>query len=77
MYQLAYKNFIKAHNIAVVKNCSLMPTEKDEIINKGTAKMSMLEALGLENIQIRLLPARMMYEYYLSQKKIDIGLLEL
>ena len=54
-----------------------MPTEKDEIINKGTAKMSMLEALGLENIQIRLLPARMMYEYYLSQKKIDIGLLDL
>ena len=77
MYQLAYKNFIKAHNIAVVKNCFLMPTEKDEIINKGTAKMSMLEALGLENIQIRLLPARMMYEYYLSQKKIDIGLLDL
>lgn len=77
MYQLAYKNFIKAHNIAVVKNCFLMPTEKDEIINKGTAKMSMLEALGLENIQIRLLPARMMYEYYLSQKKIDIGLLAL
>ena len=77
MYQLAYQNFIKAHNIAVVKNCFLMPTEKDEIINKGTAKMSMLEALGLENIQIRLLPARMMYEYYLSQKKIDIGLLAL
>lgn len=77
MYQLAYKNFIKAHNIAVVKNCFLMPTEKNEIINKGTAKMSMLEALGLENIQIRLLPARMMYEYYLSQKKIDIGLLDL
>lgn len=77
MYQLAYKNFIKAHNIAVVKNCFLIPTEKDDIINKGIAKMSMLEALGLENIQIRLLPARMMYEYYLSHKKIDIGLLEL
>ena len=54
MYQLAYKNFIKAHNIAVVKNCFLMPTEKDEIINKGTAKMALLEALGLENILIRL-----------------------
>lgn len=77
LYQLAYKNFIKAHNIAVVRNCFLMPTEKDEIINKGTAKMSMLEELGLENIQIRLLPAKMMYEYYLAQKKIDIGLLKL
>ena len=60
-----------------MKNCFLIPIEKDEIINKGTAKMSMLEALGLENIQIRLLPARMMYDYYLTQKKIDIGLLEL
>ena len=77
LYQLAYKNFIKAHNIAIVKNCFLMPTEKKEIINKGTAKMEMLEALGLENIQIRLMPAAMMYEYYLTQRKIDFTLLKL
>ena len=77
LYQLAYRHFIKAHSIAVVKNCFLMPTEKDEIINKGTARMPMLEALGLENIQIRLMPATSMYEHYLAQKKIDISLLEL
>lgn len=77
LYQLAYKKFIKAHNIAVVKNCFLMPTEKNEIIDKGTAKMEMLEALGLENIQIRLMPAAMMYEYYLTQRKIDVVLLNL
>lgn len=77
LYQMAYRNFIKAHNIAVVKNCFLMPTEKNEIIKKGTARMPMLEALGLENIQIRLIPAVMLYEHYLSQGKIDIGLLEL
>ena len=77
LYQLAYKKFIKAHNIAVVKNCFLMPTEKNEIIDKGTAKMEMLEALGLENIQIRLMPAAMMYEYYLTQRKIDVALLNL
>lgn len=77
MYQLAYMNFIKAHNIAIVKNCFLMPTEKNEIISKGTAKMEMLEALGLENIQIRLMPAAMMYEYYLTQQKIDAALLKL
>lgn len=77
LYQLAYKNFIKAHNIAVVKNCFLMPTEKKEIIDKGTAKMEMLEGLGLENIQIRLMPATMMYEYYLTQRKIDVTLLNL
>lgn len=77
LYQLAYRDFIKAHNIATVKNCFLMPTEKDDIIKKGTAKMPMLEALGLENIQIRLMPAAKMYNGYLTQTKIDIGLLEL
>ena len=77
LYQMSYRNFIKAHNIAVVKNCFLMPTEKNEIIKKGTARMPMLEALGLENIQIRLIPATMLYEHYLAQTKIDIGLLEL
>lgn len=37
----------------------------------------MLEAMGLENIQIRLLPAKMMYEFYLKQRKMDISKLEL
>lgn len=77
LYQLAYREFIKAHNIAVVKNCFLMPTDKNEIIKKGTARMPMLEALGLENIQIRLIPAVMLYEHYLAQSKIDIELLGL
>lgn len=77
LYQLAYRDFIKAHNIAVVKNCFLMPTEQDEIVKKGTAKMPMLAALGLENIQIRQIPAKRLYEYYLNRKKIDIAELEL
>lgn len=77
LYQLAYKDFIKAHNISVVKNCFLMPTEKNVIIKKGTARMPMMEALGLENIQIRLIPASMLYDHYLLKSKIDTGLLEL
>ena len=77
LYQLAYREFINAHNIAVVKNCILLPTEGNEIVKKGTAKMPMLEALGLENIQIRLIPAKMLYECYLTQRKININLFEL
>lgn len=77
LYQLAYHDFIKAHNIAMVKNCFLMPTEKNVIIKKGVARMPMLEALGLENIQIRLIPAALLYDHYLNQGKIDISLLEL
>lgn len=72
LYQLAFKDFINAHHIKKVYNCFLMPTEQDKIIIKGTAKMSMLENLGLENIQIRLIPAVKLYDHYLSDSHMDI-----
>lgn len=37
----------------------------------------MLESLGLQNIKVRLIPAKMAYEYYLTGRKMDLGLLEL
>lgn len=77
LYQLAYKDFINAHHITEVRNCFLMPTEKSEIVVKGVAKMPMLESLGLENIQIRLIPAVELYDHYLSDKKMDIAALKL
>lgn len=77
LYQLAYQDFIKAHGIETIKNCFLMPTEKDDIIPVGTAKLPMLEALNLQNIQVRKIPAVMLYECYLTRRKIDIGLLKL
>ncbi len=77
LYQLAYKKFIADHNIAVVRNCFLMPTEGKEIVVKGAAKLEMLSELGLEDIQIRLIPADMLFAYYLSRKRIDIQTLRL
>ena len=77
LYQLAYKDFIEAHHITEVRNCFLMPTEGDDFVVKGIAKMQMLESLGLKNIQIRLIPATELYEHYLSDKKIDISKLKL
>ena len=77
LYQLAYNEFINAHGIEKVENCFLMPTEKTEIIKKGTAKLPMLSKLGLREIQIRLLPANDMYKHYINNSKIDIKLLEL
>lgn len=69
LYQLAYKDFIAKHNIKKVKNCFLMPTDKNKVVNLGYAKFEMLEALGLENIAIRLLPAMEIYHYYLNNIK--------
>lgn len=77
LYQLAYQKFISDHGFSVVKNCFLMPTENKEIEDHGEASMEMLSSLGLQNIKVRFLPADMVYDYYLSGKKMDIGLLRL
>ena len=77
LYQLAYRDFIQKHGFSKIKNCFLMPTEGEEIVSLGTAKMEMLEKLCLENIQIRLLPARQMYSLYLASQTTDVCKLEL
>lgn len=77
LYQLAYQPFVKAHQIGTVKNCFLMPTASAKIIEKGTVSLAMLHNLGLQDIQIRLLPAEMMYRHYIENTKIDIRTLNL
>lgn len=77
LYQLAYQKFIREHGFARVRNCFLMPTEENKIIKKGEVSMKMLESLGLENIKVRLIPAKMAYEHYLFGRKMNIEMLEL
>ena len=77
LYQLAYQKFIMDHEFSVVKNCFLMPTENKEIEDHGEASMEMLSTLGLQNIKVRFLPADMVYDHYLSGRKMDISMLEL
>lgn len=77
LYQLAYKSFLRDHGINEVRNCFLMPTEEDAIIAKGSVKMDILGSLGLQDIQIRQLPAKTMYSHYLSRKTMSISKLNL
>ncbi|WP_019849365.1 LlaJI family restriction endonuclease [Desulfitobacterium sp. PCE1] len=77
LYQMAYKKFLADHQIEIVKNCFIMPTQADVIVNKGMVKIDMLSNLGLQNIQIRLLPAKIIYEYYLARKIMDVSVLDL
>lgn len=77
LYQLAYQNFIDDHGFAEVKNCFLMPIEGNEIVDKKSVRMDMLSSLGLQDIEVRLLPAEMAYDHYLSGKHLDVGLLKL
>jgi len=77
LYQLAYQRFIVDHNFKDVKNCFLMPAENKEVENRGEASMEMLSGLGLQSIKVRFVPATIVYEYYLSGRKLDIRILGL
>ena len=77
LYQLAYKKFIADHGFSIVKNCFLMPTENKEIEDHGEVSMQMFFLMGLQDIQVRFLPAKMVYESYLSSKKMNINNLHL
>lgn len=77
LYQLAFQKFITDHEFKSVKNCFLMPTENKDVEDHGEASMEMLSSLGLQNIKVRFLPAGMVYEYYLSGKKMEINILDL
>ena len=54
-----------------------MPTENQAVEVRGEVSMRMFHELGLQNIQVRFLPAAMAYEYYLSGRKMEIGILKL
>ena len=79
LYQLAYKKFLEDHKFEQnnVRNCFLLPTENLEVEELGNVSMNMLTTLGLEKIQVRLLPAELIYSKYLKKTKFDINLLNL
>ena len=71
------ESFVQLSGHSNIKNCFLMPTEGSEIIDKGKARLDMLSDLKLEDIQIRLIPADMLFDCYLGRKKIAIEKLTL
>ena len=77
LYQLAYQPFAEAHQINAVRNCFLMPTDSAEVVEKGTVSLAMLSNLGLQDIQVRLLPTKTVYRHYLENTKMDIKILNL
>ena len=77
LYQLAFMNFIEANKISKVLNWFLLPTEKQNdigVFHIGYVKLDMLKSKRLEDIQVILLNAPLMYDYYLSNRKMRIRL---
>lgn len=77
LYELAYKEFIEEHEFSGVKNAFLLPKYTGEIENIGIAKLEILSNLGLEDIQVIMLPADKLNQYYLENKNMNISMLNL
>lgn len=77
LYQLAYKDFISNQEFAEVKNCFLMPTDQKDVQNMGTVTMEILSNLGLQDIEVRYIPAYTAYGHYLAGTKFNLSLLDL
>ena len=45
------------------------------MVAKGKVSLAMLSNLNLQDIQIRPVPAEMMYRHYLEDTKLDVGAL--
>ncbi|AWX31832.1 LlaJI family restriction endonuclease [Methanosphaera sp. BMS] len=77
LYELAFKEFIQDHGFKTIKNAFLFPTQKTDISNEGKVTLEILNSLGLEDIQIIMLPVHLMYECYLKNHKLNISTLKL
>lgn len=75
LYELAYHDFIKSNGIESVINCFLFPTEENFVKDGGYVELAFLHNQKLENIVIRLLPAKKVFDDYLVGRKIDIEIL--
>lgn len=77
VYELAYKDFINRNDIKYVYNCFLIPTENNNIENKGYVEFEPFSTIGLSKINIRYLPAKNVYDMYMKDKKYNIDDLNL
>ncbi|WP_407391479.1 LlaJI family restriction endonuclease [Methanobrevibacter sp.] len=73
LYELAYREFIEENNFKGVKNAFLMPSYENQVENKGYVEIGILHDLGLENIQVIMLPAGEMNQLYLENRKMSIS----
>ena len=76
LYELAFKRFIELHHLKSI-NCFLFPIDKNKIINKGYVEFPMFKNLGLEKIEVILLPAKEMNELYLKNEPLKLSRLNI
>lgn len=73
LYEVAFKEFADAHGISSVKNGFLMPSDGAKIKGLGCVSLDMLSGLGLEDIQLYLMPASEMFDCYLKSETMSVS----
>ena len=76
LYQLCLDDFRRKHGYNYVKNALLFPTYEQKIVNKGYVALEIFFNLGLEKIQIILLPAKELNDLYLTNRLISEDVLK-
>lgn len=71
LYNLAYKKFAEEHKFHNTKNYFILPTENDFVKDLGYVELKMLNNIGLNVIQNKLIPAHIVFEKYLTNSLYD------
>ena len=71
LYELAFRPFLKAHRISMVRNCFLLPAESVQTKKRGVVCMEMLRGLGLADIGVDLLPVEEVFRHYLADTQME------
>ena len=77
LYELTFREFVSLHMFDCVKNCFLFPLDSLIVENRGTVELKILKNIELENIQIILLPAKKIYQFFLEDKFLDFSELKI
>lgn len=72
LYNLAYKKFAEKHNFHYIKNYFILPTENNFVEDIGYVELKMLNDIGLNEIQNKLIPAYVVFEKYLTNSFYEI-----
>lgn len=76
-YAQSLRSFAETVGFSRVTNGFLFPSSGDLFEDGGSVSLEMMAALGLEDIQLRFLPARVMFEHYLNDDSISVSLLNI
>lgn len=74
MYQKSLNSRMVDNNS---KNCFILPTDKDDVVEIGSVRIGMFDEDKLSEIQVRLLPVDLVFNKYLNNGRLDVDVLRI